>query len=201
MKNLVTKIALPGAILAFAMVLFGGTAYAFTNWESTRGKVHIEETREYINKLSERIKELKTEQSTSAERLKTLEAEKNKIEEVKNQIVGEKDNLAKELASLQATYSSKDTENQGLLGGLQRQIEDLRRQIEDKQQEINNKQQEIRDKQQEVLNKQQEVNAKQQEIDAKRQEVEGLHDDEMDKAVKAMEELRNHAKQAVEEAK
>ena len=28
MKNLVTKIALPGAILAFAMALFGGTAYA-----------------------------------------------------------------------------------------------------------------------------------------------------------------------------
>lgn len=30
MKNLVKKIALPGAILAFAMALSGGTAYAFT---------------------------------------------------------------------------------------------------------------------------------------------------------------------------
>lgn len=33
MKNLVTKIALPGAILAFAMVLFGGTAYAYENFK------------------------------------------------------------------------------------------------------------------------------------------------------------------------
>lgn len=33
MKNLVMKIALPGAILAFAMALFGGSAYAYTSWQ------------------------------------------------------------------------------------------------------------------------------------------------------------------------
>lgn len=44
MKNLVTKIALPGAILAFAMALFGGTAYAFTTWKSTAGDDHIAAT-------------------------------------------------------------------------------------------------------------------------------------------------------------
>ena len=33
MKKLVKKIALPGAILAFAMALFGGATYAYENFK------------------------------------------------------------------------------------------------------------------------------------------------------------------------
>nr|MWN21752.1 hypothetical protein [Leuconostoc lactis] len=54
MKKLVKKIALPGAILAFAMALFGGATYAYstlTTWDET-GRTHLVEVHKNLRKLA-----------------------------------------------------------------------------------------------------------------------------------------------------
>ena len=89
MKNLVKKIALPGAILAFAMALFGGTAYAYENfklWRDTTGKQHRSEIQNSIDELARRIKVLKGQRASLEnvlqEKLQTSDAVqvKQKIE-------------------------------------------------------------------------------------------------------------------------
>ena len=88
MKNLVTKIALPGAILAFAMVLFGGTAYAYENfklWQNSTGKQHRSEIQNSIDELARRIKVLK-EQRASLENVLQEKLQTSDAVQVKQKI-------------------------------------------------------------------------------------------------------------------
>lgn len=88
MKNLVTKIALPGAILAFAMVLFGGTAYANENfklWQNSTGKQHRSEIQNSIDELARRIKVLK-EQRASLENVLQEKLQTSDAVQVKQKI-------------------------------------------------------------------------------------------------------------------
>ncbi|AQN79369.1 hypothetical protein A9176_02805 [Leuconostoc garlicum] len=88
MKNLVTKIALPGAILAFAMVLFGGTAYAYENfklWQNSTGKQHRSEIQNSIDELARRIKVLK-EQRASLENVLQEKLQTSDVVQVKQKI-------------------------------------------------------------------------------------------------------------------
>ena len=88
MKNLVTKIALPGTILAFAMVLFGGTAYAYENfklWQNSTGKQHRSEIQNSIDELARRIKVLK-EQRASLENVLQEKLQTSDAVQVKQKI-------------------------------------------------------------------------------------------------------------------
>lgn len=88
MKNLATKIALPGAILAFAMVLFGGTAYAYENfklWQNSTGKQHRSEIQNSIDELARRIKVLK-EQRASLENVLQEKLQTSDAVQVKQKI-------------------------------------------------------------------------------------------------------------------
>lgn len=88
MKNLVTKIALPGAILAFAMVLFGGTAYPYENfklWQNSTGKQHRSEIQNSIDELARRIKVLK-EQRASLENVLQEKLQTSDAVQVKQKI-------------------------------------------------------------------------------------------------------------------
>ncbi|WP_288946377.1 hypothetical protein [uncultured Leuconostoc sp.] len=88
MKNLVTKIALPGAILAFAMVLFGGTAYAYENfklWQNSTGKQHRSEIQNSIDEVARRIKVLK-EQRASLENVLQEKLQTSDAVQVKQKI-------------------------------------------------------------------------------------------------------------------
>ncbi len=88
MKNLVTKIALPGTILAFAMVLFGGTAYAYENfklWQNSTGKQHRSEIQNSIDEVARRIKVLK-EQRASLENVLQEKLQTSDAVQVKQKI-------------------------------------------------------------------------------------------------------------------
>lgn len=113
MKNLVTRIALSGAILAFAMVLFGGSAYAYTSWQG--GREHLKSASDNIDILVSRIKELKSKQSVSEGQLQNLEAAHS------NEVAGKQGEI--------------DTK-QGQINDMQRRIDEKQRQIEARQRAI-----------------------------------------------------------------
>ncbi|WP_312040986.1 hypothetical protein [Leuconostoc lactis] len=88
MKKLVKKIALPGAILAFAMALFGGSAYAYENfklWQDTTGKQHRDEIKSSIDELARRIKKLK-EQKASLENVLQTKLGTSDVDKVREKI-------------------------------------------------------------------------------------------------------------------
>ena len=88
MKKLVKKIALPGAILAFAMVLFGVSAYAgetFKLWEQhTAGRQYEDDIRNSINELATRIQTLKGQ-------VQNAQTDKTNLENVLKQELGTSD--------------------------------------------------------------------------------------------------------------
>ncbi|WP_312399656.1 hypothetical protein [Leuconostoc lactis] len=188
MKNLVTKIALPGAILAFAMVLFGGTAYAFTKWESTAGNQHITETKNYIDELAGRIRKLKEQKSSVDTLLANAETEKNRLATENNTLITEKNRLESEL---QAKLGTPD---------MQQRLIDLQRDITTNSNTINQLNDTINrltgEKNnllagQENLIRQKEQ-AKEQET---RNAVETAHEADMNAAVEEMRKLKEHAEQ------
>ena len=82
------KIALPGAILAFAMVLFGVSAYAgetFKLWEQhTAGRQYEDDIRNSINELATRIQTLKGQ-------VQNAQTDKTNLENVLKQELGTSD--------------------------------------------------------------------------------------------------------------
>ena len=113
MKNLVKKIALPGAILAFAMALFGVSAYAeetFTKWEE-----HIQG--------SWKQQEIKRKIEVLLKRIQTLKGQKKELE-----------NALKEVSQTSGVYvSDSDVSN---VDQVKQKIEDVKRKISEKDSEI-----------------------------------------------------------------
>ena len=177
MKNLVKKIALPGAILAFAMALFGGTAYAFTKWESTAGNQHITETKNYIDELARRIRNLKEQKSAVDKKLADAEVEKNRLATENNTLTTEKSRLESEL---QAKLGTPD---------MQQRLIDLQRDITTNSDTIN---QLTGEKNNILANQENLIRQKEQET---RNSVETAHDADINKAVEEMRKLKEHAEQ------
>lgn len=111
MKNLVTRIALPGAILAFAMVLFGGSAYAYTSWQG--GREHLKSASDNIDILVSRIKELKSKQSVSEGQLKTLSDQNDVLKAQLTTLSDQNDVLKGQLQNLEAAHSNEVAGKQG----------------------------------------------------------------------------------------
>ena len=131
MKKLVKKIALPGAILAFAMALFGGSAYAYsslTSWDDTGGN-HLQATKDHITTLKERIdKLLKKKDDLQSEKLaseKQAREDKEKLEDALKVLETQKTELSDQLAALQTASLSESTEKQNTIDALQKQIKEL----------------------------------------------------------------------------
>ena len=184
MKNLVKKIALPGAILAFAMALFGGTAYAFTKWESTAGNQHITETKNYIDELARRIRNLKEQKSAVDKKLADAEVEKNRLATENNTLTTEKSRLESEL---QAKLGTPD---------MQQRLIDLQRDIttnSDTINQLNNTINQLTGEKNNILaNQENLIRQKEQET---RNSVETAHDADINKAVEEMRKLKEHAEQ------
>lgn len=81
MKKLVKKIALPGAILAFAMALFGVSAYAGQQWNSWHDikNQHISGIQQDIENLSRRIKDLKGDLGRLQKEKEDAEAQRDSL--------------------------------------------------------------------------------------------------------------------------
>ena len=184
MKNLVKKIALPGAILAFAMALFGGTAYAFTKWESTAGNQRITETKNYIDELARRIRNLKEQKSAVDKKLADAEVEKNRLATENNTLTTEKSRLESEL---QAKLGTPD---------MQQRLIDLQRDIttnSDTINQLNNTINQLTGEKNNILaNQENLIRQKEQET---RNSVETAHDADINKAVEEMRKLKEHAEQ------
>lgn len=174
MKNLVTKIALPGAILAFAMVLFGGTAYAFTKWESTAGNQHITETKNYIDELAGRIRKLKEQKSSVDTLLANAETEKNRLESELQAKLGTPD-MQQRLIDLQRDITTNSNTINQLNDTINRLTGEKNNLLADQENLIRQKEQ-----------------AKEQET---RNAVETAHEADMNAAVEEMRKLKEHAEQ------
>lgn len=193
MKNLVTKIALPGAILAFAMALFGGTAYAFMSWQGI-GDQHLDKTRAHIKTLENHIYTLVDKKSelkaTSEKQIKELSDEKSTLEG--------------NLKDLQAQSLSNNADNKKSIEALQAQIEKLNREIEEKNIEVKGYKDRITDA----------INWKKQRLDEQDKEIADLKDklskketelktekdrnSELERAIEDANQLRQDAEKTVE---
>ncbi|WP_278848468.1 hypothetical protein [Leuconostoc lactis] len=193
MKNLVTKMALPGAILAFAMTLFGGTAYAFMSWQGI-GDQHLDKTRAHIKTLENHIYTLVDKKSelkaTSEKQIKELSDEKSTLEG--------------NLKDLQAQSLSNNADNKKSIEALQAQIEKLNREIEKKNIEVKGYKDRITDA----------INWKKQRLDEQDKEIADLKDklskketelktekdrnSELERAIEDANQLRQDAEKTVE---
>ena len=207
MKNLVTKIALPGAILAFAMALFGGTAYAFMSWQGI-GDQHLDKTRAHIKTLENHIYTLvdkKSELKASSEKqIKELSDEKSTLEGNLKDLQAQKDEINNQLTTLQAQSLSNDADNKKSIEALQDQIEKLNREIEKKNIEVKGYKDRITDA----------INWKKQRLDEQDKEIADLKDklskketelktekdrnSELERAIEDANQLRQDAEKTVE---
>ena len=116
MKKLVKKIALPGAILAFAMALFGGATYAYstlTTWDAT-GRKHLIEVHNNLRKLAKRVNDLKGQKVLS----------ETKIEELNTSI----ENLKSQLQNAQIQIENAPAEQQK---AIEEAVKDYKSQLEE----------------------------------------------------------------------
>lgn len=211
MKNLVTKIALPGAILAFAMALFGGATYVYsslTTWKATAGDDHIAATYEQIDRLKGNIDTLLKKKGELESELQTQKSNsEKKINELNDQIKalnGEKATLNEQLSNIKDT-SSKEASD------LRTQIENLTATIAIKDklmsetiQKTNEgkakKNQTIADLRKQVTDLTNQVSDLEKEKQTNKQSYEDDHDSELNNAVKDAEKLRNYAQKAADDA-
>ncbi len=125
MKNLVKKIALPGAILAFAMVLFGVSAYAgetFKLWEQhTAGRQYEDDIRNSINELATRIQTLKGQ-------VQNAQTDKTNLENVLKQELGTSD--VSDVNKIREAIQAKDRLIQQL-NGIKENLEKSKKDLED----------------------------------------------------------------------
>lgn len=129
MKKLVKKIALPGTILAFAMVLFGVSAYAgetFKLWEQhTAGRQYEDDIRNSINELATRIQTLKGQ-------VQNAQTDKTNLENVLKQELGTSD--VSDVNKVREAIQAKDRLIQQLNGikeNLERDKENLEKSKKD----------------------------------------------------------------------
>ena len=116
MKKLVKKIALPGAILAFAMALFGGATYAYstlTTWDET-GRTHLVEVHKNLRKLAKSVNDLKGQKVLS----------ETKIEELNTSI----ENLKSQLQNAQIQIENAPAEQQK---AIEEAVKDYKSQLEE----------------------------------------------------------------------
>ncbi|GHC28629.1 hypothetical protein [Leuconostoc lactis] len=123
------KIALPGAILAFAMVLFGVSAYAgetFKLWEQhTAGRQYEDDIRNSINELATRIQTLKGQ-------VQNAQTDKTNLENVLKQELGTSD--VSDVNKIREAIQAKDRLIQQLNGikeNLERDKENLEKSKKD----------------------------------------------------------------------
>ena len=125
MKNLVKKIALSGAILAFAMALFGGATYAYsalTSWQGA-GDESLKRTRVRIDKLVDHIKTVKDEHAV------VQLAKEKELQNLTGQIATlsvQKENLNEQLKNA----NGQSTKDQVKIGELQSKSDNLNKTIE-----------------------------------------------------------------------
>ncbi|WP_420062962.1 hypothetical protein [Leuconostoc lactis] len=123
------KIALPGAIIAFAMVLFGVSAYAgetFKLWEQhTAGRQYEDDIRNSINELATRIQTLKGQ-------VQNAQTDKTNLENVLKQELGTSD--VSDVNKIREAIQAKDRLIQQLNGikeNLERDKENLEKSKKD----------------------------------------------------------------------
>ena len=124
------KIALPGAILAFAMVLFGVSAYAgetFKLWweQHTAGRQYEDDVRNSINELATRIQTLKGQ-------VQNAQTDKTNLENVLKQELGTSD--VSDVNKIREAIQAKDRLIQQLNGikeNLERDKENLEKSKKD----------------------------------------------------------------------
>lgn len=125
MKNLVKKIALSGAILAFAMALFGGATYAYsalTSWQGV-GDESLKRTRARIDKLVDHIKTVKDDHAVAQL------AKEKELQNLTGQIATlsvQKENLNEQLKNA----NGQSTKDQVKIGELQSKSDNLNKTIE-----------------------------------------------------------------------
>lgn len=119
------KIALPGAILAFAMVLFGVSAYAgetFKLWEQhTAGRQYEDDIRNSINELATRIQTLKGQ-------VQNAQTDKTNLENVLKQELGTSD--VSDVNKIREAIQAKDRLIQQL-NGIKENLEKSKKDLED----------------------------------------------------------------------
>ena len=208
MKNLVTKIVLPGAILAFAMALFGGTAYAFTTWKSTAGDDHIAATYDQIDRLKVHIDTLLKRKGELESELQTQKSNSEKaINELNDQIKalnGEKATLNEQLSNLKDTSSKEASDLRTQIERLTATIADKDKLMSETIQKTNEgkakKNQTIADLRKQVTDLTNQVSNLEKEKQTNKQSYEDDHDSELNNAVKDAEKLRNYAQKAADDA-
>ena len=189
MKNLVMKIALPGAILAFAMALFGGTAYAFSKWESTMGPDHLKTIKGSIDDLAKRIERLKAQKGKVEDTLKAAEADNQKLRSTKEEL--ENELKAKSQAP---DANSQITQLQNNVAELGRTITDRERTIEEKKREIIQLNADIENYKDKIESHAQEIEDKKKEAQQTQQDADKLtHEGIMGDALREMKNVRQHA--------
>ena len=217
MKNLVTKIALLGAILAFAMVLFGGSAYVYsslTTWKATNGDDHIAATYKQIDRLKAHIDNLSKRKAELESELQTQKSNSEKeIKELSDQIKalnGEKETLNEQLSNIKDTSSKEASDLREQIKKLTETIADKDKLIADKDKlmdktiEITNagkvKQQErIRDLRAQVASLTTQVTDLTNQVKSK-QSYEDDHDSELNKAVNDAKNLLKYAQDTADDA-
>lgn len=119
------KIALPGAIIAFAMVLFGVSAYAgetFKLWEQhTAGRQYEDDIRNSINELATRIQTLKGQ-------VQNAQTDKTNLENVLKQELGTSD--VSDVNKIREAIQAKDRLIQQL-NGIKENLERDKENLED----------------------------------------------------------------------
>lgn len=185
MKHLVTKIALPGAILACAMALSGGTAYAFTKWESTNGAVNLQKTSDHIVTLEGRINKLISQKSDSEQRITTMNAEIVELTAVNDKLNGE-------LKTIEVQRLSESAESQNEIAGLKSKIEENNKAIKKLTGDISSQERWMTAKTNEVTRLRGQVASLETELSEKRAEVNQLTD-----AIKHTEKVQKQAEDAV----
>ncbi|WP_278363577.1 hypothetical protein [Leuconostoc lactis] len=200
MKNLVTKIALPGAILAFAMALFGGTAYAFMSWQGI-GDQHLDKTRAHIKTLENHIYTLVDKKSelkaTSEKQIKELSDEKSTLEGNLKDLQAQKDEINNQLTTLQAQSLSNDADNKKSIEALQAQIEKKNIEVKGYKDRItdaiNWKKQRLDEQDKEIADLKDKLSKKETEL-----KTEKDRNSELERAIEDANQLRQDAEKTVE---
>lgn len=197
------------------MALFGGTAYAFTTWQSTAGDDHIAATYKQIDRLKAHIDNLSKRKAELESELQTQKSNSEKeIKELSDQIKalnGEKETLNEQLSNIKDT-SSKEASD------LRAQIEKLTATIADKDKLIAVKdklmdktiettsagkakqQQKITELRAQVADLTKQVNDLEKEKQKQKQLHEDKHADELNNAVEDAKALLKYAQDTADDA-
>lgn len=196
-------------------LFFGGTAYAFTTWQSTAGDDHIAATYKQIDRLKAHIDNLSKRKAELESELQTQKSNSEKeIKELSDQIKalnGEKETLNAQLSNIKDT-SSKEASD------LRTQIEKLTATIADKDKLIADKdklmdktiettsagkakqQQKITDLRAQVADLTKQVNNLEKEKQQQKQLHEDKHANELNNAVEDAKALLKYAQDTADDA-